>query len=515
MNILTTTHDTAGSVRSRLLPTLCALGLTALLVSGCGGGTADDAETAAEATTEVGGGDAVTIWTDRSELFFEYPPMIAGEEGEPWAIHLTILETFAPVTEGSLVLEFTGPDGEVHTDVSETPARDGVYSPAPVLPAPGMYDLTMIAEGPELTDEIWVGPIQVFASEADLPILPVEDPVGITFLKEQQWPIDFATVEATTGEVGRGFETSGEVIAPPSGIVEVSAPVPGILAFDRNRDAPAEGARVTAGERVLTLSPVGGDDAHAELLARAERLQREVERAERLVAAQAIPARRLEEARHDLEVTLTTLEALGAEPGEGYTLSLRAPISGVVTDRAYRLGERVEAGAHLLTVVDPATFRVRFHVPASRAGDLDEVRGATFSPEGSDVTVAADAVVSVGSVLDPTRRTIPVTVGVSNPEGRLRAGMLVTGHLQVGEPEAGVVVPSEAVRDEDGMLVAYVQISGESFERRAVQIGASDGIHTVIYSGVRRGERVVTRGIYPIRLSSLNTSEISDHGHPH
>ena len=154
-------------------------------------------------------------------------------------------------------------------------------------------------------------------------------------------------------------------------------------------------------------------------------------------------------------------------------------------------------------------------MPASRAGSLANLAGATFSPEGSDEALRADRIVAVGSTLDPVRRTVPVTVEVDNRSGVLKAGMLVTGRLLAGEAESAVAVPAEAVRDEDGLLVAYVQIGGETFERRAVEVGATDGLWTIIRSGVRRGEHVVTRGAYSIKLSSLNTSEISDHGHPH
>jgi multidrug efflux pump subunit AcrA (membrane-fusion protein) len=69
--------------------------------------------------------------------------------------------------------------------------------------------------------------------------------------------------------------------------------------------------------------------------------------------------------------------------------------------------------------------------------------------------------------------------------------------------------------DGNALLVAYVQIRGETFERRAVTVGDSDGQWTTVLSGVRAGEYVVTSGAYQIRLSSLNTSEISDHGHVH
>ena len=48
---------------------------------------------------------------------------------------------------------------------------------------------------------------------------------------------------------------------------------------------------------------------------------------------------------------------------------------------------------------------------------------------------------------------------------------------------------SAAVRDEDGLTVAYVQIAGESFERRAVVVGPSDGEWVLVRSGVRRGWR--------------------------
>lgn len=484
--------------------------LLAVVVAGCRGGDT----TVTDADHAHGGGEAVTIWTDRVELFFEYPPLVAGQTGGAWAIHLTDLATFEPVSQGELRLELDGPDGRM-TVVSQAPARPGIYTPAPAFQTPGMYDLVMVVDGPPVQDEIFVGPIQVFASEEALPHLEEPEAVGISFLKEQQWPIDFATQEAHEGEVARGLEVTGEILHAPDALVQVTAPVAGIVGFERNRGAPAEGARVQAGQVLLSLSPVQGENTYAQLRARADRLSREVARSERLVAAEAVPARRLEEARHDLAVVHAQLDALGARQDDGYTLTLRSPIDGRVTRRDFALGQRVDAGARLLTVMDPRRMLVRFHVPASESGALTELHGATFAPEGSARVVRADRIVAVGSALDPVRRTVPVTVEVENREAWLKAGMLVTGRLLAGDPEAGTVVPAEAIRDEDGLPVAYVQIGGETFERRAVEIGATDGRWTVVHTGVRPGERVVTRGAYSIKLSSLNTSEISDHGHPH
>jgi membrane fusion protein, heavy metal efflux system len=61
----------------------------------------------------------------------------------------------------------------------------------------------------------------------------------------------------------------------------------------------------------------------------------------------------------------------------------------------------------------------------------------------------------------------------------------------------------------------YVQVGGESFERRPFIAGPTDGTFTIVAGGVSRGEHVVTRGAYHVYLASLGTTEIGDHGHPH
>ena len=146
---------------------------------------------------------------------------------------------------------------------------------------------------------------------------------------------------------------------------------------------------------------------------------------------------------------------------------------------------------------------------------MSDATGATFTVEGSDLVFRSNRVVSVGRVIDPSRRMLPVLFDMPNDDQRLRIGMLVRGRVLLGDAVSGVAIPSVAVREEDGLFVAYVHIGGESFERRAITLGPTDGEWTIVEAGVRNGERVVTLGAYQVKLSSLNTSAISDHGHPH
>jgi multidrug efflux pump subunit AcrA (membrane-fusion protein) len=93
--------------------------------------------------------------------------------------------------------------------------------------------------------------------------------------------------------------------------------------------------------------------------------------------------------------------------------------------------------------------------------------------------------------------------------------MLAQAHLFLGGVVSGTTVPVQAIWEEDALQVVYVELGGETFERRVVTIGPTDGLWTLVEEGVRPGDRVVTRGAYQLRLASLgDTGEIGP-GHVH
>jgi len=498
--------------RTRRAPIpMLLFGALAAASLGCG----NDATVEAEVQSQAHGGEAITIWGDSVELFFEHPALVVGQGGEAWAVHLTDLKTFLPVDEGSLTLRFFTPSGGELVHTEDAPARAGVFSPAPTFAEPGMHDLMVELTGGQVSDRIFVGPVIVYATADEIPELPEAEAVGISFLKEQQWPIEFETVAATQRDIPRSIAASGRIVPTAGRNALVSAPVDGLIQAEANRSAPAPGQWVQRGQTLAVLAPVGDNNAYAVQLASEQRLTREVERAERLFAVGAIPEKRLEESSRDLEVARAALQAMGAPADGAYELAIAAPITGVLNERHLAAGQRVSAGDHLFSIVDPRTVWMRFNVPASDAGRASATSGATFTVEGSGRVYRTSTVVSVGSAIDTDKRTLPVIVEIDNRDLSLKGGMLGDGLLLLGDPVSGLAIPNSAIRDEDGLLVTYVQIGGETFERRAVRVGPSDGEWTLVESGIRPGERVVTLGAYQIKLSSLNTSELSDHGHVH
>lgn len=457
---------------------------------------------------------AVTIWSEKAELFFEYSALIAGEAGAPWAIHVTTLENFQPVTQGSLTLIFRDSDGSEQRFRAETPSRPGIYTPAPSLAQAGLYNLTMVMEGPQVEERIDVGNIRVYALVSDVPLGDDTDR-GISFLKEQQWPIDFSVEMVGKRDIQTAIPVTGDLLPVPGKIARVSAPVDGLVLADANLYAPVSGEYVKAGQLLATLSPAAGsDESFAETRALVQRLRREVDRATRLYVAEAIPEKRLIEARAQLAVALSRLDAMGGA-GDDFHYSVRTPISGIIVHRELSSGSRIKAGDHLFTIIDPSEVWVRLRVPSRYAEQASRATGAVFTVEGSERKYRTDRIQSIGSIIDPESRTLPVTVVVKNPDSSLKIGMFAQAYLHIGDSRVEVAIPNKAIQNEDGVPVAYVQVGGETFERRVLRLGPTDGEYTIVTEGVQEHEHVVTVGAYQVYLGSLSTSDIATEGHAH
>ena len=115
--------------------------------------------------------------------------------------------------------------------------------------------------------------------------------------------------------------------------------------------------------------------------------------------------------------------------------------------------------------------------------------------------------------LNPQSRTVPITFAADNRVLGLAVGQSVFLHLLMNETKPAPVVPASAIVDDAGRPIVFVQVEGESFERRPVTVGAREG-ELVQVSGVKPGEHVVTKGAHLVRLASLSTS-VPAHGHVH
>jgi RND family efflux transporter MFP subunit len=112
----------------------------------------------------------------------------------------------------------------------------------------------------------------------------------------------------------------------------------------------------------------------------------------------------------------------------------------------------------------------------------------------------------LGEQLDPTTRTVQVTIDVPNRSRRLKPEMYATAEIEMGGSERAIFVPHEALQEVNGRTVVFVKSGDNRFEACPVTAGRSlDGSREVI-AGLRAGQTVVTRGSFVVKSQMLKST---------
>jgi len=457
---------------------------------------------------------AVTQWSDDMELFMEYPIPIMNE-GEKFIIHLTHLQDFQPVRNGAVKLKFVNESGETFEVRDDTLLREGIFTPIVNLPRIGTYAFSLDYEGPETEETFSLGPLVVHERLEDIPEMQEEGEEGIAFLKEQQWKIDFRTERVQQKPLLDSLKSLGSVIPRRSSYAEVTSPVEGILRVADGSETLVPGKRVKAGEILVTLSqPLNPSNSWMGRKLAYELARKEYARAKRLKENHAISDREFEQIHNHYLIQKASFETQSQSANSGQ-FQLKAPIAGMIAEVSVMPGQKVEPGQKLLTIVDPARVWLKVDLFEKDYYRMGQPVGVTLTVPGLQTKIPVTGedylVLSMGNILEPESRTIPVLLEIANPGDRLKLGQTVQVDLHIGDPKSYLCVPEGAVFDDDGKQVVFVQTEGETFEKRVVDTGPGYQGWTGVLDGLNEGEHVVTRGGYQVKLASSSKAI----GHPH
>jgi len=483
------------------------------------------------------GAGVITQWTDKTELFMEYPELIVGQEAT-FAVHLTRLSDFQPIYESEVQFVFSSERGNEGA-LTETEVQvPGIYGPDVIFDRAGRYDLTIIIQG-MVNDTMQVNGIPVYNSADEVPHGHAEeDPNLITFLKEQQWDIPFATQEVQQRTLTQTVDATGEIMAAQNSQAVVSAPFSGIILSSQNRNLPVVGQQLSKGTTMAVLNPAiqsGGGDNYAQQFINAqselELAKANLDRSKRLYEKEAIPQTELQKARIEyrqaltryqtinevIQVDTTTIDGYG-ESAESYRFELKAPIKGTIVESFVTPGMQVEAGQPLYRIADASKVWLKANVPAAKQSRIANASQAAFRVQGDDrlyeMSELDGRLISRANSIDPQSRTLPLIYELDNTEKGLPLGMFSTVHINTDTKENVMAIPQSALIEEEGNYNVYVHVAGESFRKQRVTTGIQHRGWVEITSGLQGGEHVVTENAYQVKLASLS-SEAPSHGHSH
>lgn len=480
-----------------------------------------------------------TNFTETAELFVEFDALARGADSA-FAAHVTRLSDFKPVAAGTVTAILSGGGAPEERFSADAPTVPGIFRPVAKPQHAGQRRLVFEIAFDGAVSRHDLGLVTVFESEeAAIAAAPKEEEEGggIVYLKEQQWKTDFATLPVAEGEVRGSVSATGVLRARPDGEARVGAPAGGRFLARGNH--PQIGMKVARNQVLGVIAPrVPADVDPASLNLDVQRAQIAVQQAEAerkrlegLFAQEAVPERRVIDARRQEQAARADLQAAqsrlaqyrgtqSATGGEsGGRFEVRSPIAGTIVTATVAPGEFVEEGRELFHVVDLSRLWLEVQIPEGQIGQVQTSDSVWFQPEGFPTAFEVSPrgggrVVASGGVVNPRTRTIPLIFEVLNPTRQLRAGMFVRAQVFTGKTVRGIVIPLSAVVDEDGQPVAYVELEGELFERRPLKLGTRQGDRVQVVEGLQAGDRVVTAGAYNIRLQAASGA-VPAHGHAH
>lgn len=275
--------------------------------------------------------------------------------------------------------------------------------------------------------------------------------------------------------------------------------VTGALTADESADVASErdgnvaSVRVERGtyvEKGAVLATIDEREAKAQLdQARANLAwtKSEVERYAELRRKQVVA--KAEDQRKGTDLDLAAASLALAEKGY-QDCTIRAPFSGVVTEKKISAGAFVRRGQAICGLVKIDPLRAELAIPESavsaiQIGQKGKLSVQSFPDGAFDATVRY-----IGPSLRSESRTLVVEAVVPNPQHLLKPGLFVTARLALPKSEKTLLVPSAAVLTDSGVSRVFV-LGSQRIAERIVALGDNYGDVIEVRSGLGEGDRVV------------------------
>ena len=317
------------------------------------------------------------------------------------------------------------------------------------------------------------------------------------------------------GNFTQVIKTSGQVLAAQGDERVAVATVAGVVSF---KGKVTEGMSVREGMPLVLLS--SGNIAEGDPVQKArvayEVSKKEYERMQALVESRIVSEKDFAQAKQAYENARISYEAVAknhTDRGQAVT----APIGGYVKSLLVKEGDYVTVGQPLVSITQNRRLFLRADVSEKYYASLPAITSANFcTPYNSKVYALQDLngrLLSYGKASGEGSYYIPVTFEFDN-RGDVVPGSFVEIYLLARPMEGVISVPRSALTEEQGSFYVYLQLDEECYRKQLVTLGADNGQRVQVLSGLKAGDRLVTRGAYQVKLAGA-ANALPAHSHEH
>lgn len=251
------------------------------------------------------------------------------------------------------------------------------------------------------------------------------------------------------------------------------------------------GDRVAAGDVLARVDARAWEARLQQAMVERDIAARELARWTELKAAGAVSASDFDAVRARFERAEAAVADAGVQLAQ---CTVRAPVSGVITERYAEPGEFANEGMALLRLTDLSIIKVVADVPEREIGACavgDEI-AFTLDAYPGEIFTARLTFVSPSARRETL--TFRVEATAPNPDGRLRGGLIARLRWPRRAANGWVAIPLPAVIPRRGEHIVFVADANGRAVRRLVTLEYIAGDRAVVSAGLTPGERLIVEG---------------------
>lgn len=323
----------------------------------------------------------------------------------------------------------------------------------------------------------------------------------------QKKNLGIVTVVAATQDASPALAYTARVTLPPASVRVAAAAGAGLV----TQLHVQAGDTVKRGAPLVTLSMTGlaeAQNALTQARLRAQLAASNAARDEKLFSEGLIAESRLRATRSEalsahasLAAAQTALSMMGAGKVTGSSITLTAPIAGVVTESVAEPGQRVDAGMALVKVADLSNLALE--IPLSTIQARQVAVGQSVTVAGSK---ASGRVIALLPQLNASQSVL-ARASLVDPDKLLRPGQSVqvalagTSVSQGKQTAQTLIVPAAALVWQASLPYVFVE-TAQGFAPTPVQLIRQNASQAEV-TGLATGSRVAAKGVAALKAQWL------------
>ncbi|OOM75598.1 multidrug resistance protein MdtA precursor [Clostridium puniceum] len=168
---------------------------------------------------------------------------------------------------------------------------------------------------------------------------------------------------------------------------------------------------------------------------------------------------------------------------------IKAPISGVISDKSVNIGQMASQGTALAKVNNIAAVYATIQIPQDKINNVKVGQAATVTFEGSDQSYSG-AVQNINLSADTTARVFECKIKLDNSDNTLYPGTFAKVELFSDQKTEIITVPINALVGSEGDYSVFINDNGVARKQKAT-IGETEENNVQITSGIKDGDEII------------------------